>query len=88
SRDLPGRLVVIRTSRPPEELHKALLQMPGVKTARIAGRHVEAAVEGDEEACHALLAELLRLGFPVVEFTQRRADLEELFMNLTKGEVQ
>ena len=56
--------------------------------ARIAGRHVEAAVEGDEEACHALLAELLRLGFPVVEFTQRRADLEELFMNLTKGEVQ
>jgi ABC-2 type transport system ATP-binding protein len=88
SRDLPGRLVVIRTSRPPEELHKALLQMPGVKTARIAGRHVEAAVEGGEEVCQALLAELLRRGFPVVEFTQRRADLEELFMNVTKGDVQ
>ncbi|HUU91182.1 MAG TPA: ABC transporter ATP-binding protein, partial [Phycisphaerae bacterium] len=88
SRDLPGRLVVIRVNQPPEELHKALLQMPGVQTARIAGRHVEAAVEGDEEACRALLAELLRRGFPVVEFTQRRADLEELFMNLTKGEVQ
>jgi len=35
-----------------------------------------------------LLVGLIQYGFRVLEFRQRRAGLEEIFMNVTKGEVQ
>jgi ABC-2 type transport system ATP-binding protein len=45
-------------------------------------------VVGGEEACWELLAHLVRNGYRVVEFHQQQAGLEELFMNVTRGEVQ
>ncbi len=87
--DSPKRTVHIRVLERHEDLHKRLLETPNVeKASLLVDNTVEAEVTGAEEACCDLLASLMQQGFRVVEFRQRRADLEEIFMNVTKGEVQ
>ena len=88
ARDAPLRTILVRARGNHDDLHRALLQMPHVRAARIAGSHVEVDLEGDEEACQMLLAQLVRQGLLVVEFTCRKTGLEEIFMNVTKGKVQ
>ena len=86
---LARRTVIIRLLERHEEVHKRLLETPSVETARLlVDNTVEAEVNGPESFCCDLLADLVRAGYPVAEFRQRRADLEEIFMNVTKGEVQ
>jgi ABC-2 type transport system ATP-binding protein len=84
----PYQHVAIRTRADNDRLHRALLEMPNVKQARLAGNHVEAEVIGDEDAACELVAQLLNRGFRVIEFKQVQADLEQLFMDVTRGEVQ
>ncbi len=79
--------LIIRPLGPVEPLHKALLEMPGVEEVRIAGLQAEVEFTGDEEMAYQMLAELIRRQFKIVEFAQRRARLEEIFMSITKGEV-
>jgi ABC-2 type transport system ATP-binding protein len=87
--DLPKRTVHIRALDRHEELCARLLQTPHVEEAKLLiDQTIETEINGSEEACCELLAELVRAGFRVVEFKQRRAGLEQVFMNVTKGEVQ
>jgi ABC-2 type transport system ATP-binding protein len=87
--DVPRRTVHIRVLQRHEDLHKQLLETPFVeKVTLLVDNTVEAEVNGTEETCCDLLAKLVGDGFRVVEYRQRRADLEEIFMNVTKGEVQ
>jgi ABC-2 type transport system ATP-binding protein len=86
--DRPHRSVVIRTLDEPELLHKHLLVQPNVEAVRRIDSTVEVDVASGEEACWKLLAQLVQSGYRVVEFHQQRAGLEELFMNVTEGEVQ
>ena len=83
----PHIKLTIETIGPAADLHKALLEMPHVIDAHPAGRGVEAELQGDEEAACDLLKLLIERGFRIVEFRQRRAHLEEIFMTMTKGEV-
>jgi ABC-2 type transport system ATP-binding protein len=83
----PRIKVTIRAVCPPEQLHKALLEMPHVVEAYVAADHVEAEIAGTEEMTCDLLVELIRREFRILEFAQRRAHLEEIFMNVTRGEV-
>ncbi len=86
--DLPHRTVLIRALDEPELLHKHLLLQPNIDAARRIDSIVEADVAGGDEACGELLANLVKNGYRIVEFHQQRAGLEELFMNVTRGEVQ
>lgn len=87
--DAPRRTVHIRLLERQEALHKRLLQTPVVENASLlTDQTVEAELNGNEETCARLLAELVQAGFPIVEFRLRRAGLEEIFMNVTRGEVQ
>src|SRR5262249_44895138 len=87
--DLPRRTVHIRLLDRQEEVCKQLLQTPHVeKASLLVDNTVEAEVSGPEEVCCELLASLVQGGYRVAEFRQRRADLEEVFMNVTRGEVQ
>ncbi|MFI4861943.1 MAG: ABC transporter ATP-binding protein [Phycisphaerales bacterium JB063] len=88
SADEPMQHIAVRTKANNEKLHQALLEMPGVVKATIVANRVEADVSGDEEDCCDLLAALLEKGFRIMEFKQIEADLEQLFMNITRGEVQ
>jgi ABC-2 type transport system ATP-binding protein len=82
------RTVLIRPVDRVAELHQRLLQTPGINSAKTAGGEVVAEVAGDEAACADLLAALVQGGFRIAEFHQRRAHLEDLFMEITKGDVQ
>jgi len=82
------RVALIRVLSDREELYRELLQTPGVEAARLNGDEVTAEVNGDDEALCALLATLVGRGHRVIEFRQQRANLEEIFMSVTKGVVQ
>ena len=87
--DVPRRTVYIRLLERHEEAHKHLLQTPHVEKATLlVDNTIEAEVAGAEELCSDLLVGMIQDGFRVLEFRQRRAGLEEIFMNVTKGEVQ
>lgn len=80
--------VYLRALAPLEELQRALLEEPGVSGVRQhrAGLLVE--LEGQEEAQSRLLRSLVSRGLDVIEFTPKSADLEEVFLSLTRGQVQ
>jgi ABC-2 type transport system ATP-binding protein len=86
--NVPRRTVLIRVLDRQEELHRDLLQMPHIETARVAGDEVAVELSGADEACSDVLAAIVARGYRVVEFKQQRANLEELFMNVTRGVVQ
>ena len=48
---------------------------------------VEVDVVGTEEVCSELLTRLIQNGYRILEFRPRQADLEQIFMNVTKGDV-
>jgi ABC-2 type transport system ATP-binding protein len=86
--DAPHRTVVIRPLDRLDALHKHLLVQPNVEEVRLVDSTLEADVATDEEGCCRLLSELCAEGFRIVEFRPRRADLEQIFMTVTKGDVQ
>ncbi|HEU4391409.1 MAG TPA: ABC transporter ATP-binding protein [Blastocatellia bacterium] len=88
SNHLPKRTVLIRPSGMLEELHRALLEMPHVETASLTGNEVAIEVSGTEEDCCDILSALIQRGFRIIEFKHQRADLEDIFMHVTRGGVQ
>jgi ABC-2 type transport system ATP-binding protein len=86
--DSPHRSILIRPLDRVESLNQRLLELPHVVEARRKDGAVEIGFEGDERASCELLAALVKEGFPIVEFRPQRADLEDIFMNVTRGEVQ
>ena len=83
------RTVVLRVMGRAEELRKHLLETPGVEDARLLdGAAVEADVAGDDAVCCDLLAAVVGAGFRVLEYRPRRADLEQIFLDVTRGDVQ
>lgn len=86
--DAPHRTLVIRALGRCEELQKRLLEFPQVEDARLVDHSVETDVAGADEACCDLLASLVKEGFRIAEFRPQRAGLEQVFMNVTRGEVQ
>lgn len=69
-------------------LIKELMQTPFVLDAREAGNEIHFELNGDESAACHILGELIAKGFQIVEFRQTRVNLEDIFMNVTKGGVQ
>ena len=78
--------VMIRTTCNNKELHKQILQMPKVGNARIVGNGVEVDIEGGEEDSSNIITSLIKNGYKIVEVKHLKADLEDLFMDVTKGE--
>ncbi|MFW6171179.1 MAG: ATP-binding cassette domain-containing protein [Planctomycetota bacterium] len=82
------RKLVIRAADGPERLHREVLQVPTVQEARIVGDAVEVLVDGDEDAHSDILTHLVGKKLRILDFRQHQADLEDVFMTMTKGEVQ
>jgi ABC-2 type transport system ATP-binding protein len=82
------RTVLIRVRDGQEKLHRELLETPRIEKVNLVGEEIAAEINGDEEACCDLLTGLVGRGYRVVEFKLQRANLEEIFMNVTKGAVQ
>lgn len=84
----PAAHIFVRTlGTDPETLARTLRETPGVRGAEVRPNGAEADVEGGDEAVAALLAALLAKGVRVVEFRPEGTNLENVFMNITKGDV-
>jgi ABC-2 type transport system ATP-binding protein len=76
---------------PPHEeyqrLVRILAQMPRVERVQLQPQEVLFDVSGDGAVACEILARLVAEGFHVLEFRQTRADLEDVFLKVTQGEV-
>ena len=80
--------VLIRSLNRQDDMYKSLLLKPNIGAVNRLGNEVEVKMTGSEEVCSDLLENLIRDGYRIVEFRQQGSDLESVFMNVTKGEVQ
>ena len=69
-------------------LIKELLQTPHVKNVRTVASEIQFDLAGDESAACDILDALVARKFRILEFRQTKANLEDIFMNVTKGGVQ
>lgn len=81
------KTIVIRAAGDCSILHKRLLEMPKVAAARIAGAAVEADIRGADEDISAIITALIQGNFKLLEVRQLEVDLEDVFMDVTKGEL-
>jgi len=80
--------VAVRVQGDSEALHAALLESSGALEVRRVGEEVHLDMEGGPDEAAALLHDLVaRRRLPVLEFRTEEADLEDLFMKITRGEV-
>jgi ABC-2 type transport system ATP-binding protein len=85
----PRRTVAIRlldTQNAP--LLKELLQTPFVENARDVANEIHFEFTGDESAACDILDSLIAKKYRIIEFRQTKQNLEDIFMNVTKGGVQ
>jgi len=85
----PRRTVAVRLlDGQTPQLLKELLQMPHVINARNAANEILFELSGDESTACNILGELISKKFKIIEFRQTRANLEDIFMTVTRGGVQ
>ncbi len=88
----PRRTVAVRLLDHDDQeinrLLRELLQMPHVENPRTVGQEVHFDLSGDDSAKSGILAALVAKNFQIAEFRLTKADLEDLFMKVTKGGVQ
>ncbi len=82
------RKLLIRPIGQAEELIKFLLIYPGVENALLNGKNIEIDYSGKDEDATDLLCLLVKKEFRIVEFRFKQQNLESVFMDITKGEVQ
>ncbi len=70
------------------QLLKELLQTPHVQNARDVANEIHFELAGDDVAACDILDSLVAKKFRVIEFRQTKQNLEDIFMNVTKGGVQ
>ena len=88
----PRRTIVIRllpgNEQQNPQLIRELLQTPFVENAREVVNEIQFELTGDESAACDILDQLVAKKFRILEFRQTRANLEDIFMKVTKGGVQ
>ena len=86
----PRRTVAVRLLDAQQNplLLKELLQTPFVENVRQTGSEILFESAGDENAICEILALLVGKQFKITEFHQTKANLEDIFMTVTKGGVQ
>ncbi len=81
------RLFARAVGIPPEDIARKVLDIPGVVKAAQHGAHCAIDIDGGEEEASELLAQLMARGVKVVEFKIEDVNLEDVFMDVTKGDI-
>ncbi|HBY09185.1 MAG TPA: ABC transporter ATP-binding protein [Chloroflexi bacterium] len=82
-----GHMLRIKALAKNDAIETILHNQPGVGNIFTADGALEVEFSGDEEATAALLETLISAGLRITSFAEISSDLEEIFLNLTKGEV-
>ena len=89
---LEGHAVIdVRWNGGPEIGQRALQVLAGhphIKETRLEGTHLQIDWTGSHDDLPPVLQSLVQNGIPVATFAPRQADLEDVFMKVTKGFVQ
>ena len=72
----------------PADLVLRLLEIPGVLNAAPRSDGAFAEIAGGDDEASALLTTLLAQGLKIADFRTETLDLEDVFMNVTRGDVQ
>ena len=78
----------IRVIGKTSDLRLELLQSPHVEQVRKVGDAIEVELHGSDAEAADVLGHLVQRGFRICEFRTEQADLEDIFMRVTQGEVQ
>jgi ABC-2 type transport system ATP-binding protein len=87
SRLNPGRTLVLRTWEPLKAVEK-LVTLPGLEILETLDASVRFRHAGDERAAAGIVQALVGAGVPVTGLEEEKANLEDLFLRITRGEVQ
>lgn len=83
------RFVVRTTSEDQKRVVETLTARPDLEQVKALGeREVGFSYTGDEEAVAAIVRDLVKAQAAVLGLRQEKADLEDLFMAITRGDVQ
>lgn len=88
SHEASSRRLIIKPISCLEELTKFIILYPGVENPVVNGKTIEFDFSGDDHAATHLLKELIEGNHQIVEFRFKQQNLETVFMNITKGDVQ
>ena len=80
--------LVIRPLEDSERVRRELQRLPYVEEVHEEMNQLMVSVDGDEQAGADLLTTLIQQGCKLAEFRQETVDLEDIFMSITKGDVQ
>ena len=80
-----GMRLLIRTTNRLEEACSFLASCEHVARAELGDGRIECVYTGPEGQHHALLTRLVQAGFEVQSFSEEPANLESLYMQITKG---
>ncbi|GAB4271931.1 MAG: ABC transporter ATP-binding protein [Candidatus Rifleibacteriota bacterium] len=82
------RKLVIKPIGNLEELSNFVVLYPGIENPVINGKALEVDFSGNDAEAAELLKNLIRKDYQIIEFRFKQQNLETVFMNITKGEVQ
>ena len=82
------RVLQIKTLEPNEMLGKKLVLEPLVDKISVIGNSFEFEYDGTDQQAAELLAMLVKESYPIISFGFKQQNLESVFMNITKGDVQ
>lgn len=80
-----GRMLVVRLMEVTNEFMTYLYQKPGLSNIACEENVVRAGFSGDDAAVSALLADIVAHRFPVIGFGLEQANLENVFMEVTRN---
>ncbi len=83
-----SRKLVVRPLSGLEDICKFMVLEPGVENVLTNGKSLECDYSGTDADAGDLLCRMLSAGHRIVEFKFRQQNLESVFMNITRGEVQ
>jgi ABC-2 type transport system ATP-binding protein len=83
-----GHTVLIRALGATQELHRWLLERPECRSVQDLAAGLELQMRGDERTCAALLRAMIEAGFEIVELRLKETDLESVFLQVTRGDIQ
>lgn len=87
-RMLPKTILSIKVSSDPEEAVEVLKKLKTIGDANIVDSGIEAEYIGEEGRTDEIIFQLVTQGVRVRSLNEITADLEDVFMKITKGEVQ
>ncbi len=82
------RRLLIKPIEDLEGLSKYLILVPGVENLVVNGKMLELDFSGDDAEASLILKDLVNRDFKIIEFRFKQQNLETVFMNITRGEVQ